>query len=453
MKRLAPPLLLLLAAGCWSATTLAADAASRLAAGETLEDFFAAAIEFSPRLRIAEENLNIGGARERQAKGQLLPQILANASITDNRRNSFNFFGNPQLQEFDGERYSLTLTQALFNWQAWSARKRASHIENQREAEYYYELAFLLTVVAERYLNVLQAQDALTSIASELDAVTNQLQQIQSRYDLQRAQITDLRQAEASLASVQAEQLRLQAQLAINEEALRSVTGIDIGALYVLDRQVELPEADNDLAYWVRLAESNNQQIRARHHAVRAARELIRESQGAYLPRINAIAQHQDSNVGFDNIFLGKTDTTFYGVDISIPIYAGGANKARVSEARSQHSIAEHELRQIELEANEQVRSAYLQVQATARLTAASERLVESTRLSSQAMQQGFELGVVTTVDVLNALQDQFRAERDLQAARYEHILFLLLLKREAGVLDAEDMMEVGNWLVAPTSL
>ena len=99
-----------------------------------------------------------------------------------------------QRQDFDGERYSLQLRQALFNWQAFSARKQAYLIEDQAEAEYYYELAFLLTDVAEKYFDVLQAQDALESIASEIDAVSNQLNQVQSLYDRQLAQITDLYQ-------------------------------------------------------------------------------------------------------------------------------------------------------------------------------------------------------------------------------------------------------------------
>ena len=426
---------------------------SALSVGETLEDFFTAAIDYSPRLRIAEENLNIGGARERQAKGQLLPQVNANASVTDNRRNSFDAFGNPLLSEFDGERYSLSLTQALFNWQAWSAKKRASYLENQMEAQYYYELAFLLTDVAERYLNVLRAQDGLTSIASELEAVTTQLNQTQSLFDLQLAQITDLRQTEASLTSVQAEQLRLQSELSIAEESLRSVTGIDVGALFVLDYNVELPAVGNSVQYWVQLAEENNQQIRAQRFAVQAAEEFLAENKGALMPRVNFFAQHQDSNVGFDNIFLGDTDTTFIGLDVSIPLYAGGSNRARVSEARSQRSIAELELRQIELEANQQVRSAYLQAQSSALLVEAAERLVESTRISAEAMQQGFELGTVTTVDVLNAIRDRFQAERELQQARYEQIVFQLLLKREAGVLTAEDMIEVGGWMIDPGNL
>ena len=52
-------------------TAVAAEAKtglSNLKVGESLEDFFSAAVDFSPQLRIAEESLNIGRAREQQAK-------------------------------------------------------------------------------------------------------------------------------------------------------------------------------------------------------------------------------------------------------------------------------------------------------------------------------------------------------------------------------------------------
>lgn len=423
---------------------------SALAEGQTLEDFYAAAINFSPRLRIAEESLNIGRAREEQAAGQLHPQINANANLSDNARNSFSQFGTPIAEEFDGERFSLSLQQTLFNWQAFAARRRAAQIENKLEAEYYYELSTLLTEVAGRYLAVLLAQDSLTSVAAEVDAVGNQLNQIQSLFGLQLAQITDLRRAEASLTAVQAEQLKLEAELAIAQEQLRAITGIEIGDLYILDEATSLPQARNNISYWVQSAEANNLQIRARRYALRAAEEGISETKGAYMPRVNFFATRQESNVGFDNRFLGDTDNTFVGVDVTVPIYAGGANRARESEARAQKNIAESELRQAELDASASVRSAYLQVQSGMLLIEAAARLVESTRLASEAAQEGFNLGTVTNVDVLNALRDQFQAERDLQLARYEQINSLLVLKREAGTLNASDLAEISRLMVAP---
>ena len=147
--------------------------------GSTLEEFFTAAINFSPDLQIAQENLNITGAQKKAANSRLLPQLTAGASISENRLDQLNTF-----REFDGERYFLSLTQTLFNWQQFSARKQAYLVEDQAEEEYYYRLASILTEVAERYFIVLQSEDALESIESEIDALTNQLDQIQNLYDL-----------------------------------------------------------------------------------------------------------------------------------------------------------------------------------------------------------------------------------------------------------------------------
>ncbi|MDA0278825.1 MAG: TolC family protein [Proteobacteria bacterium] len=425
-----------------SMASIAQDYDSTGITGTTLEDFFSAAIDYSPQLKIAEERLNIGSARTSAAKGQLLPQLRANASRSDNRRNALG-----AVDTFDGERYSITLTQVLFNWQAFSARNEASLLEDQFEAEYFGELAFLLTDVAEKYFDVLLASDALNSIASELDAVSNQLDQIQSMYDRQLAQITDLYQAQASLAAVEAQQLQLQTELAMRREALRSASGVESGDLYRLSDETNIPPLENSINYWVQQAEENNHQISAREYAVEAADKRIDQRRGAYMPQVNFVVQRQDSDVGFDNRPQDRTDNTYIGLDVTIPLYAGGSNRAGVREATSQRRIAESELRQVQLQANERVRSAYLQVQSAETMIEAARKLLESTELTSTAMQRGFELGAVTNVDVLNALRDQFRAERDLQRTRYDQVKFLLLLKREAGLLSADDMLEVGGWL------
>jgi len=423
---------------------LIAFSASAAIPGSTLEDFFTAAINHSPGLNIAEENLNIGAARRRAANGRLLPQLNANANVSDNRRNTLN-----RLQTFDGERYSVSLTQVLFNWQAFNARGQAYLLEDELEVKYYGELASLLTEVAESYFNVLLADDALRSIASEHDAVSNQLNQIQSLYDRQLAQITDLLQAQASLAGVEAEQLRLQTQLAAAREALRSLSGVESGNLYRLSDNAVIPKLANSINYWLQQAKENNHQIQAQEFAVRAAGKRLEGQRGAYMPQVSFILQRQDSDVGFDNMPQSRTDNTYVGLDVSIPLYAGGSNRAAVSEAISLRRIAESELRQIQLDSSERVRFTYLQLQSSESLILATKKLLESTELSATAMQRGFELGTVTSVDVLNALRDQFRAERDLQKARYEQVNYLLLLKREAGILSADDLLEVGSWLEA----
>ncbi len=414
--------------------------------GSTLEDFYTAALNYSPELNIARERWNVMSARKDQANGQLLPQISAGANVSENTRAAN---GQPNL-DYTGERYSVQMNQVLFNWTAFATRSQAYLLEDQGEAEYYAQLAQILTDVAERYLAVLQAEDALESINAELEAMTTQVDRIQRLFDLQLARVTDLYDAQARLAALQAERVTIESQLALTRERLRALTGLEPGMLSRLPEDAQVQPLEGGVEEWLERSRNNNRLIEARALALRAADKQVSRQRGAHLPRVSFVVQHQQSNTGFDNAFLGDDyETDYIGIDVSIPIFAGGAVRAGVREARSLRNIADAELRQATLEILEQTRTAYLQVKAGESSIEAQRLLAESTDTAYTAMQRGFELGTVTSVDVLNALRDRFRAERDLQAARYEHIRAGLALRRDAGVLTADDIRRVSDSLNA----
>lgn len=413
--------------------------------GSTLEDFFTAAIDYSPRLRIADESRKIGTQRKKAATGQLLPQISAQGSLSDTAQDI-----SGTVSEGRGERYSMQLSQVLFNWQNFSARAAASHLEDQAEAEYFSELGWLLTDVAEKYFDVLQADDTVTSISAEVEATANQLKQIERLYSIQSAQITDLYDTQARLAAVQAQQLGAENELALAKEALRSVSGISVGELFRLNDEIEIPPINTPLTEWLDQAKEQNYQIRARIYAARAADKQVDQAKGAFMPTVSIVAQKQISDLGFDNQLTDRRDTDYIALNVSIPIYAGGRNSASLHEARSHKSIADNQLRQMRLDVLERTRSAFLQVKSSEQRAQAAEKLAEATTLAYTARQRGFELGIVTSVDVLNALRDRFQAERELQQMRYDQVRYRLFLEREAGSITAQDLVDVGNWLVAP---
>jgi outer membrane protein len=414
--------------------------------GSTLEDFYTAALNNNPELTISRERWNVSTARKDQITGQLLPQITANANISENERTEND---RPELS-YTGERYTLQLSQVLFNWSAFAARSQASLQEDQAEAEYYAHVAQSLTEVADAYLRVLQAEDALRSIEAELDAMTSQVDRIQQLYDVQSARVTELYDAQARLAAIQAQRVTAEAELALRRESLRAISGLEAGSLARLPEEITIVPLEGSVEDWLERSRNNNRIIQARDFALRAAQKQVSRQWGAHMPRVSLIVQHQKTNTGFDNIPLPNTaNNNYVGIDFSMPIFSGGATRAGVREAQSLRNIAASELRQAELDIIEQTRNAYLMVKAGEARIEAGRALAESTDTSYTAMQEGFELGTVTSVDVLNALRDRFNAERDLQAARYEHIRAGLALRRDAGVLDANYIREISDSLNA----
>ncbi len=429
---------LLLAGLCLPALGLAQPAPI----GSSLQDFYTAALEYSPVLNIARERWNVSSARKSSATAQLLPQVNANANLSDNEREARGI-----TTQYDGERYSVQMNQVLFNWQAFNARRRAALQEDQAEAEYYAQLSVLLTEVADKYLGVLQAEDALRSLDSELEAMTNQVNQLQSLYDRQLVQVTALYDAQARLADIQAQRVMADSELQLAKASLRALSDLETGELKRLPEEIEVPALDGDLSEWIDRTRANNLLIEAREFAYQAAQRQVAEARGAYMPRVSLVVQQLQSNTGFDNQQQDRYDTTYVGVDVQVPLFAGGRNRAGEREAQSLRNIAQHELRQTQLDMVERARTAFLQVKSGEARIAAGQALLESTTTSYTAMQRGFELGTVTSVDLLNALRDRYQSERELQRARYDHLRAMLSLRSEAGDLDVDDLLEISNML------
>lgn len=416
------------------------------APGDTLQDFLAAALANNPSLNIARERWNVSTARKDQANGQLLPQISANANVSENDRSQN---GQPELS-YTGERYTLQLSQILFNWSAFAARGQAYLEEDRGEAEYYAEVAQVLTEVADAYLGVLQAEDALRSIEAEAEATANQVDRVQQLYDVQLARVTELYEGQARLAAVTAQRVTAESDLAMSREKLRALSGLEAGGLARLPEEVSVPPLEGSMEEWLERTRNNNKIIQARTFALQAAEKQVSRQRGQHMPRVSLVVQHQQTNTGFDNVPLpDKTDNNYVGIDFSMPLFSGGATRAGVREAKSMRNIAANELRQVQLDIIERTRNAFLMVKTGEARIEAGRALAESTDTAYTAMQEGFGLGTVTSVDVLNALSDRFRAERDLQVARYEHMRAGLALRRDAGELTAADIQNVSDLLNA----
>jgi outer membrane protein len=77
----------------------------------------------------------------------------------------------------------------------------------------------------------------------------------------------------------------------------------------------------------------------------------------------------------------------------------------------------------------------------------ALESAVESNKSAVNGNQIGYKLGIHMNIDVLNAEQQLYTAQRDLLKARYDTIFQGFKLKAAVGVLTESDVMEVNGLL------
>jgi outer membrane protein len=160
---------------------------------------------------------------------------------------------------------------------------------------------------------------------------------------------------------------------------------------------------------------------------------------------VAAAARNTNTNVG---VFSGETiHPKSIGIEVNIPIYQGGVVSSRTREAAANLGRAQSELDELRRQAALDARQAMLGVQSGAALTRALEQAVSSSETQVRATRRGFEVGVRTRIDVLNAEQQLFTTQRDLSAARYQTLVALLQLRAAAGVLTEEDLRSLDRLL------
>ena len=79
-------------------------------------------------------------------------------------------------------------------------------------------------------------------------------------------------------------------------------------------------------------------------------------------------------------------------------------------------------------------------------MKALSQALV-SNQSALEATELGYRVGTRTSVDVLDAERELFRAKRNLATARYDYVLNVLRLEQASGQLAEDDLSRVNGWL------
>ena len=147
--------------------------------------------------------------------------------------------------------------------------------------------------------------------------------------------------------------------------------------------------------------------------------------------------------------FPNDTDSedTTYGVQVTLPIFTGGATTSRVRQAQYRNIAARERLERTVRETERSTRDAYLGVNSEVARVQSLKQAVESAQTALQATEAGYEVGTRTSVDVLQARQRLFQSQTDYARSRYDYLLNVLRLQQAAGTLDNEGLDDINALL------
>lgn len=290
--------------------------------------------------------------------------------------------------------------------------------------------------LAARYFDVLSVNAQLAALGQQQRATREALNATEARYQAGDAPITDLEEARARLALLDADTLALQQQRQLAAQRLIDVTGLPPTPLNDLPAGNTLPlPVLAALTDWQQQARSRNPQLQASQAGRDAARLEASKHSASGSPKLELVARAGDERWrNGDASQRGKQQ--FIGVELNIPLYSGGYRDARYSEALARQEAAEAGVSAAELAVNDAVHSAWLGVtQGQARLVAL-QQAEQAARRQLDATRMGREEGARTTLDLLNAEQGVAEVVKQRALLRYQTLYQWLALHAAAGTLD-----------------
>jgi outer membrane protein len=392
--------------------------------------------------------------RSKQAFAGLLPQVNAEASTNSNRRNYYTRgTGIPDLiDHYNSNNAQLKLTQPIYRPSGVVALRQADSAVSQAEHQRAAAEQELLSRLVQSWLDAMSARDSVLFTVRQASATRQQWEILRRGADLGTASAPAAEEARAKYEQALAERTSAEMEYQVRAATLEQIIGPlrSFAPPYLSNASKTQDLSVESLERWLERLD-RSPQILAAAHALAAADEEIRKQRTLYEPTLDLVASYGKNSQQVGN-FPGQAGYDInigtIGLQLSIPLFAGGGHVAKVSEALALREKARQDLEAAQRSGRLAAKQAwYGWLGANARHGSALQA-VRSSLLSLRAALQGIASGVKTEVDRLQAVVQVEGARRDYNRARYDLIASFVKLKAALGQLADDDVLRLEQMFV-----
>jgi len=413
---------------------------------ETLSTLYQLAEQHDPQFKIADSNRLITLESKPQIQATLKPQVTLSGSASE-QFSTKNWITGDRY-ESTNLGYNISLNYALYRQDQHIALQQADSRIAQAETEYEAARQALMERVASRYFDLLASYDGIRFAQENKKAFAEQLKQAKERFEVGYIAITDVEEAQAAFDLATSELILAENQQDNAIESLREIIGTYHKSVATLkaDAPLLIPDPTN-VDKWTEIALERNPNIIAAQQTVEISRQEIDRQRAANDPVVNLFAEHRYSDSIRGDESSGLATSNSVGVQVTYSLYEGGAISSRIREAQQRHTQALDALEQQRRAVQRQTRNAYLNLESNISQVKALKQAVTSNETARNSVKESVAVGMRTAVDLVGAQRDLYQAQRNYSQARYNYVINTLRLKQAAGLLNAEDLVAISDWL------
>ena len=314
--------------------------------------------------------------------------------------------------------------------------------------------ASVFSQVVAAYMDVLRDEAIVGLNRNQVKVLKTNLEATRDRFEVGDLTRTDIAQSESRLAVAQSQYEGAESNLIASRERYVQLVGDEPGNLQQPPPLPNLPEAPDSA---VEKALASNPDLIAAKKNQDAARFDVGSARAARLPRVSLVADKSYANFlnslqsfipGFNTSQTSENASA--GVQLTLPLYQGGAPSAQVRQAQARSSQAIEQVIATERGIIAQTRSAFASLRASNAVIVSSEAAVAATALALEGVRAENTVGNRSILDILDAEQEHLNAQVQLVSARRNAYVAGFTLLAAMGQAEARDLGLDGGALYDP---
>ena len=377
----------------------------------TLDDYFQAALQRSEIIANQVELIHQAEEHYQQANSALLPTVNGVASYTRQDplpASSPQTPGNLSNQTVT----KLTATQPLFRgMREYAALRQSQVLVTAQNQDYQQARTQLYKDVVQSFYAILAFESDIANYEEEVRLNQQREKDIRDRVRIGRSRLSELLNVQSNISTLRAQIELSRGQLRVAREAFAFQSGLPADTS--LRDSEAIPEKLEPLPdYLAKL--STRPDIQGIGQRLSAADEGISIARGGHLPTLDLTGNYYFERPGY--LDESKWDVQ---LTLTVPLYAGGSVQSKVREAESQRQQVLLQQSQVSRQADQEIRSLYQSVSSDIAQHDALENATADAKKSYEAQLREYRLGLVTNLDVLQALTSYQQNQRALGRATY----------------------------------
>ena len=387
---------------------LSAAATGQTAVPLTLDETFAQAMVRSEVVATQSELIRQAEERYRQANAAILPTVSGIATYTWMDKGAADTTVNPARQPYA----RLTGTQPLFRgFREFAAIRQSQALVGAQSDDYQNARIQLFKDVAQNFYDVLTLEQDLKNLDEQIGQYQQREKELQDRVRIGRTRPGEVLTVQATISTLRAQVEQARTQLSTARDIFAFLSGLP-ATTPLRDTEVLPSNLDTLDDYFVGVALRPD--VKAAQRRQVAAQENITVARGAHLPSLDLNANRYLERTGS----LENVDWDVQ-LALTVPIYAGGSVQSRVREALSQSDQAELATTRARRLADQEIRSFYQTVVLDRSRLDALEKATDAAKSNYETQRQDYRIGLVTNLDVLQALSTYLENQQALDRVRY----------------------------------